>query len=424
MSPAELKKYRARQRKNRKAEERKQEEKRKEEKKAEQKKKQAGQDDLENPPQEELIPHKLERPADPINEALYFLRPLQALLPRRLHTHLLAFSIHLRRNKPLLMLQCLKRAWSVDRDHPELHTSIVQFLKYCKDSLPRKYQPPVVAVAEPTTPAPVPSNEQQGSNKPNQTNNHHQSNKQNKNSRDNKNNRDKNQRKNNHHHNHHHNNVASNNTENKTESNASKENLPPVKPTVNLEEEEANFDAQEAVVVDIIHQELISMVGTVDPLKLNEDFLNKNNDSLPHRLQAARSMVFLDEVQKQRAIEIATEIGDHIKGRDLETLKTVLAWLDDLECQASTEEILRFKSQSKKLFPRAQIFMTEPPQGHTTTVTTTTADSAAALTTTTAMGGTIASIASPISDDTESEVTVNCKQGDEVISNHVNHVNA
>lgn len=43
MSPAELKKYRARQRKNRKAEERKQEEKRKEEKKAEQKKKQSGQ---------------------------------------------------------------------------------------------------------------------------------------------------------------------------------------------------------------------------------------------------------------------------------------------------------------------------------------------------------------------------------------------
>jgi hypothetical protein len=33
---------------------------------------------------------------------------------------------------------------------------------------------------------------------------------------------------------------------------------------------------------------------------------------------AARSMMFLDSVQKQRAIGIATEIGDHIKGRKLE----------------------------------------------------------------------------------------------------------
>jgi len=51
------------------------------------------------------VPYKLERPSDPLNEALYFLRPLQELAPKRLQTHLMSFNIHLRRGKPMLMLQ-------------------------------------------------------------------------------------------------------------------------------------------------------------------------------------------------------------------------------------------------------------------------------------------------------------------------------
>uniref|UniRef100_A0A2P2HYW5 N-alpha-acetyltransferase 15, NatA auxiliary subunit-like n=1 Tax=Hirondellea gigas TaxID=1518452 RepID=A0A2P2HYW5_9CRUS len=428
MTPFELKKYRAKQRKTRKVEERKQEEKRKEDKKAEQKKKAAGQDDLENPPQEELIPYKLERPAEPLTEALYFLRPLQALLPNRLQTHLFAFNIHLRRDKPMLMLQSLKRAHSVDKQHPELHTCSVQFLRYCKESLPRKYQQP-----PPTTATVLPT---QTDNKNNPANNHHQNNnKQNTNkgrhNNKDKNNKDKNQqRKNNH--------QQNNSTDAKSAHNSSNKDVTAPK-VVNYEEEEAIHDEQERSLMECINKEIYNMFGTMDPHTLNESFLNDNSESAPHRLQAARSMFVLDEVQKERAINIATELSDRLTNRTLKTLQSVMEWLQGLECQASPEQILHYKTQCQKLFPRAQVFITETPPDHTTTLTTTTATCSLLTTTTSASSGAIPSVgtteddeASPDEGSTtalkDERVTINCDSDDvkdstnEVIANHVNHV--
>lgn len=419
MSPAELKKYRARQRKARKAEERKQEEKRREEKKAEQKKKQAGQDDLESPPQEELIPYKLERSAEPLNEALYFLRPLQALLPERLYTHLLAFNIHLRREKPLLMLQALKRAHSVSPGNPELHTCGVQFLKFCRDALPRKYTPP-----PPSDETALPSAQDNRNNQSNHQNNKHNRNKQNKDN--NKNNKEKNQRKN------QQNSASHDKSEQNSTNNVNSKDAPATK-VISREEEEAAFNELENNMLDVIGKEFTRMFGSMDPTQMNEDFLNKNSDSVPHRLQAARSMVVLDSVQKERAITIATDLSDHLKGRDLKALESVLEWLEGIECQASAEEIIRYKSQSHKVFPRAQVFMTESPPSHTTTVTTTTAGGGVApLTTSTAAVKSIPSIGEAAAIDGEATpesdgVVINCDKditasGGDIIANHVNHV--
>lgn len=63
------------------------------------------QDDLDNQPAEDLDPSKLERTEDPLGEAIHFLKPLQALSPNRIQTHLMAFEIYFRKGKPLLMLQ-------------------------------------------------------------------------------------------------------------------------------------------------------------------------------------------------------------------------------------------------------------------------------------------------------------------------------
>ena len=64
-----------------------------------------GEDELDAPTKDELVPEKLERPEDPLGEAVKFLRPLQQLASNRLDTHIAAFEIYFRKNRPLLMLQ-------------------------------------------------------------------------------------------------------------------------------------------------------------------------------------------------------------------------------------------------------------------------------------------------------------------------------
>ena len=62
---------------------------------------------------------------------------------------------------------------------------------------------------------------------------------------------------------------------------------------VNYEDEEALFNEQEASLVDVISGEMKSMFGdTMDPVHLNKDFLNKNGDSAPHRLQGQLNKLF------------------------------------------------------------------------------------------------------------------------------------
>lgn len=67
------------------------------------------QDDVDNQPTEDLDPSKLERTEEPLAEAIHFLKPLQSLAPQRIQTHLMAFEIYLRKGKPLLMLQVLRK---------------------------------------------------------------------------------------------------------------------------------------------------------------------------------------------------------------------------------------------------------------------------------------------------------------------------
>jgi hypothetical protein len=116
MDPAELKKLRNKQKKaKRKAEQERQQQQQLQAKKELHNKSQkkgsggGGDEELDAPTKDELLPEKLERPEDPLAEALKFLRPLQTLASKRPTTHVLAFEIHWRRRKPLLMLQCIKR---------------------------------------------------------------------------------------------------------------------------------------------------------------------------------------------------------------------------------------------------------------------------------------------------------------------------
>ncbi|XP_059984867.1 N-alpha-acetyltransferase 16, NatA auxiliary subunit isoform X3 [Lagenorhynchus albirostris] len=78
---------------------------------------------------EELIPEKLERIENPLEEAIKFLIPLKNLVADNIGTHLLAFEIYFRKGKFLLMLQSVKRAFAINRNNPWLHECLIKFSK-------------------------------------------------------------------------------------------------------------------------------------------------------------------------------------------------------------------------------------------------------------------------------------------------------
>uniref|UniRef100_A0A674CFM9 N-alpha-acetyltransferase 15, NatA auxiliary subunit a n=1 Tax=Salmo trutta TaxID=8032 RepID=A0A674CFM9_SALTR len=90
-----------------------------------QKKKKEDDDEEIGGPKEELIPDKLAKVENPLEEAVKFLTPLKNLVKNKIETHLLAFEIYFRKEKYLLMLQSVKRAFSMEPSHPWLHQCLV-----------------------------------------------------------------------------------------------------------------------------------------------------------------------------------------------------------------------------------------------------------------------------------------------------------
>ncbi|XP_032687524.1 N-alpha-acetyltransferase 15, NatA auxiliary subunit [Odontomachus brunneus] len=136
LAPSELKKLRNKQRKQRrKAElERQQAAQAQEKREQHNKSRQQADPDLEQPTLDELIPEKLERVEDPLEQAIKFLQPLQELASNRIETHLMAFEIYIRKGRTLLMLRSIKRAHRLDANNPDLHTCLVRFLLHTSGS--------------------------------------------------------------------------------------------------------------------------------------------------------------------------------------------------------------------------------------------------------------------------------------------------
>ncbi|XP_031415663.1 N-alpha-acetyltransferase 15, NatA auxiliary subunit b isoform X2 [Clupea harengus] len=136
LSDKELKKLRNKQRRAQKKAQLEEEKKNAEKEKQlkNQKKKKEDDDEEIGGPKEELIPDKLAKVETPLDEAVKFLTPLKNLVKNKIDTHLLAFEIYFRKEKFLLMLQSVKRAYAIDPDHPWLHQCLVRFFKGVSES--------------------------------------------------------------------------------------------------------------------------------------------------------------------------------------------------------------------------------------------------------------------------------------------------
>merc|ERR1719259_72447 len=106
-----------------------------------------GAEDGDSAQKDELLPDKLERPEDPLGEAVKFLTPLQQFAPKDLDTHLLAFEIYYKKGKSLLMLQSVKRAVSISSSDPRVSGCVLRLQHFIEDKR-ASLKAPVVQVLD------------------------------------------------------------------------------------------------------------------------------------------------------------------------------------------------------------------------------------------------------------------------------------
>lgn len=211
--------------------------------------------DLDGPKEEELVPDKLEKVENPLEQAIKFLKPLQLLASESIETHICAYEIYSRKDKLLLMLQSLKRGCQVDRDHPQLH---VYLLRYRNLVTKRKAT------------------------------------------------------------------------------------LPPV-------------------VVTVIEQELEKLIGGKNVLSLNEEYLNRNRQSVLHRAAAARLMYEMnpDKGVQEQALQLATTLNtDTDTGICPKNCMEVLEFMCRGDFGSCEDQARAYQARCHKLFPLVPSFLT------------------------------------------------------------------
>jgi len=140
LSASELKKLRNKQKKQQlKAAQEKEEKMKLEQKKKELNKTKKNDDgDGEVAVEEELLPEKLERPENPLEELNRFLKPLEEFGLEQIETHMLAFEVYSRKNKFLQMLKFLKKLQNFDTNISEkskYHYYLCLFMIKCKSDI-------------------------------------------------------------------------------------------------------------------------------------------------------------------------------------------------------------------------------------------------------------------------------------------------
>ncbi|XP_034738727.1 N-alpha-acetyltransferase 15, NatA auxiliary subunit-like [Etheostoma cragini] len=227
-----------------------------------QKKKKEDDDEEIGGPKEELVPDKLAKVENPLEEAVKFLIPLKNLVRNKIETHLLAFEIYFRKEKYLLMLQSIKRAVTIEPSNPWLHQCLVRFFK---------------GVCEST-------------------------------------------------------------------------------------------DLAEAVRT-VLKQEISRLFGESNPQSFNKNYLSKHSNSIPHRLAAAKMMVYLEPSSDNMACEIATALDESLSGRGIQICTEVLEALRDGQLgEGQQKAVEAYRAACQKIYPYSLAFMPPGYQDNNTTI--------------------------------------------------------
>ncbi|CAL8358682.1 unnamed protein product [Merluccius merluccius] len=119
----------------------------------------------------------------------------------------------------------------------------------------------------------------------------------------------------------------------------------------------------------VLKQEISRLFGDSDPKSFNKNYLSRHSNSIPHRLAAAKMMVYLEPSSDTMACELATTLDESLTGRSVQVCSEVLEALRGGqlggECHPKASEAYRTACHS--LFPHTLAFMSADYQDNIST---------------------------------------------------------
>lgn len=109
----------------------------------------------------------------------------------------------------------------------------------------------------------------------------------------------------------------------------------------------------------VLKQEMARLFGDSNATSLNQAFLTKHSNSIPHRVAAAKMMVYIDPSTESKAIELATALDEALNNRSIQICTDVLESLKSGALCTCEERAESYRAECHKLFPYTLAFM--PP---------------------------------------------------------------
>ncbi|KAJ3614790.1 hypothetical protein NHX12_018360 [Muraenolepis orangiensis] len=109
----------------------------------------------------------------------------------------------------------------------------------------------------------------------------------------------------------------------------------------------------------VLKQEITRLFGDSNANSFNQAYLAKHSISIPHRLAAAKMMVYMDSATETKAMELATGMDDTLVNRSIVICTDVLDSLRNGVLGDCKERAEAYRAECHKLYPYTLAFM--PP---------------------------------------------------------------
>ncbi|KAG8003781.1 N-alpha-acetyltransferase 15 [Nibea albiflora] len=119
----------------------------------------------------------------------------------------------------------------------------------------------------------------------------------------------------------------------------------------------------------VLKQEISRLFGESNPQSFNKNYLSQHSSSIPHRLAAAKMMVYLEPSSDKMACEIATALDESLSGRSIQICTEVLEALRDGQLGEGQQKAAEaYRATCHKIYPYSLAFMPPGYQDNSTTI--------------------------------------------------------
>ncbi|TMS17115.1 N-alpha-acetyltransferase 15, NatA auxiliary subunit [Larimichthys crocea] len=119
----------------------------------------------------------------------------------------------------------------------------------------------------------------------------------------------------------------------------------------------------------VLKQEISRLFGESNPQSFNKNYLSQHSSSIPHRLAAAKMIVYLEPSSDKMACEIATALDESLSGRSIQICTEVLEALRGGQLgEAQQKAAEAYRATCHKIYPYSLAFMPPGYQDNSATI--------------------------------------------------------